>query len=797
MANKQIYSATYSNVPVFEFVTSEGPIMRRKSDSWINATHILKIARFPKAKRTRILEKDVQTGIHEKVQGGYGKYQGTYVPLDIGASIAKNFDVFDVLRPIFEFKYIEGKSETPPPAPKHSHASASNVARRQSSFTQPARKAKSMNSITGEPPRKRGRPRRIPLKTLQPSLNHSDTVPIDNNPNSGPNIGTFKRSDSLSSLQNNHHPSLSRQDTQQDALIISSNLNITGQDLQVVESDDERDIKDSPSELMSGKELFGTPRDSFERIVQSHHQHDPYGLLQYQNAPPSNSLSKGELIYNEYFSSLLTYFLDDNKIRSSSIPDYILNPPLPVASINVNRPIDNDGNTIFHWACSMASVSIIEFLMETFNIKPDLRNNKGETPLMFLVKFSNSYQLKNFLTLLELLLDSILLVDNSGKTVLHHIALIDNKNKEKFARYYMETLFSKIIELLDDDDLPDKKDLIVKFINHQDSDGNTAFHIVAYHLNKKCIKVLISYHKFIDFTLKNLVSYTVEDYLGWHNYILRLDDEYQADEGFQNLAGKNQSTQSLESQLYYSKLATNLHNNTSNIITEKLTELAYSVDKELNEKDEMIFNYHKILKEVDGRKLKSQKAILSFFKLEYLVEEYETSLNSSSPYDAAFSRKRSKLIQDEIHKVLDDLSFQTLLKKDVLDEKLAEYTQVNEVIQRKRLQQLASQFQEAVLPNENDDPFDLSVELTKEIIRRQQLVKDLYLRQADVPLSNDEFKENKFDPSVESKSIVANYPKDDKLNKYCKLISLCCGMGVTEVENSIDLLEQSLMTSTD
>lgn len=50
--------------------------MRRRSDDWINATHILKVADFDKPARTRILEREVQKGIHEKVQGGYGKYQG-------------------------------------------------------------------------------------------------------------------------------------------------------------------------------------------------------------------------------------------------------------------------------------------------------------------------------------------------------------------------------------------------------------------------------------------------------------------------------------------------------------------------------------------------------------------------------------------------------------------------------------------------------------------------------------------------------------------------------------------------
>jgi transcription factor MBP1 len=51
--------------------------MRRRSDGWINATHVLKVVGLDKPQRTRVLERDVQKGIHEKVQGGYGKYQGT------------------------------------------------------------------------------------------------------------------------------------------------------------------------------------------------------------------------------------------------------------------------------------------------------------------------------------------------------------------------------------------------------------------------------------------------------------------------------------------------------------------------------------------------------------------------------------------------------------------------------------------------------------------------------------------------------------------------------------------------
>lgn len=106
--------------------------MRRRHDDWINATHILKAAAFDKPARTRILERDVQKDVHEKIQGGYGKYQGqyltddivkhyshkigTWIPLDSGEALARRHSVYDRLRPIFE--YVPG-NESPPPAPRH------------------------------------------------------------------------------------------------------------------------------------------------------------------------------------------------------------------------------------------------------------------------------------------------------------------------------------------------------------------------------------------------------------------------------------------------------------------------------------------------------------------------------------------------------------------------------------------------------------------------------------------------------------------------------------------------------
>ena len=73
-----IYTAIYSGVPVYEMVCQGVPVMRRMADSYMNATQILKVAKFNKPKRTKIIEREVLMGDHEKIQGGYGKYQGTW-----------------------------------------------------------------------------------------------------------------------------------------------------------------------------------------------------------------------------------------------------------------------------------------------------------------------------------------------------------------------------------------------------------------------------------------------------------------------------------------------------------------------------------------------------------------------------------------------------------------------------------------------------------------------------------------------------------------------------------------------
>ncbi|KAI9140798.1 hypothetical protein BKA69DRAFT_1029145, partial [Paraphysoderma sedebokerense] len=111
-----IYSAVYSGIPVWEMRINGVDVMRRVKDSYLNATQILKVANIDKPLRTKILEREVQTGTHEKVQGGYGKYQGTWVPFSRGVDLCREYKVYDVLQPILE--HDPNTDPRPPNAPK-------------------------------------------------------------------------------------------------------------------------------------------------------------------------------------------------------------------------------------------------------------------------------------------------------------------------------------------------------------------------------------------------------------------------------------------------------------------------------------------------------------------------------------------------------------------------------------------------------------------------------------------------------------------------------------------------------
>ncbi|CAI6332373.1 unnamed protein product [Periconia digitata] len=294
----KIYSATYSNVPVYELNVAGNHVMRRRADDWINATHILKVADYDKPARTRILEREVQKGVHEKVQGGYGKYQGTWIPLAEGRLLAERNGVLEKMRPILDF--VPG-DRSPPPAPKHATA-ASNRPRavRQNNAAVAAAAAAAAAAQA----------------QAQAQATAAAAVAAAGQNAFSSNISqTQITEDPFEDTQRQQH-SIYRDQTPDNETVISESI-LGDQDM----------LTGSQYSVGSRKRKRDVDRMS---VQDSQHQ--------------------------MWADALLDYF-----ILLDSEEGFVA-PPEPPPTVNLDRPIDEKGHSPMHWAAAMGDVEVVREL---------------------------------------------------------------------------------------------------------------------------------------------------------------------------------------------------------------------------------------------------------------------------------------------------------------------------------------------------------------------------------------------------------------------------------------------------
>ncbi|KAH0545123.1 hypothetical protein FGG08_000735 [Glutinoglossum americanum] len=124
----KIYTATYSNVPVYELNVNGEHVMRKRENDWVNATHILKNEKSRRVPTRRFKADTGSFKARESFRDDISQEQrlltggaGTWVPLDLGRAIAEQHNVLHLLRPLFDF--VPG-DKSPPPAPKHTTAAS-------------------------------------------------------------------------------------------------------------------------------------------------------------------------------------------------------------------------------------------------------------------------------------------------------------------------------------------------------------------------------------------------------------------------------------------------------------------------------------------------------------------------------------------------------------------------------------------------------------------------------------------------------------------------------------------------
>ncbi|CAE6493076.1 unnamed protein product [Rhizoctonia solani] len=516
--DSQIFKATYSGVPVYEMICKSVAVMRRRSDSWLNATQILKVAGFDKPQRTRVLEREVQKGEHEKVQGGYGKYQGTWVPLDRGMQLAQQYHVENILRPIIEFTPA---ASSPPLAPKHLTAPSSRLRQKETPGLE-------------QEPEKVAAPvaeSQLPRGSEDGSLTDSPSEVSESSRTPSPLLEDAKPGPSERNGQNGHHRS------------------------------------------NSGLE------HARSKPPNSHSQpHSQPALFNSGGPVKDNSNSTSP----RYADIMLEYFISD----TNQIPSVLVSPP---PDFEPDVPIDDDGHTALHWACAMGRIRVVKLLLSA---GADIfkENKSGQTPLMRSVMFANNYDVRKFPELYELLHRSTLNVDNFNRTVFHHIVDVAmSKGKAHAARYYMETLLSRL------SDFPDE---LADVINFQDDDGETALTMAARCRSKRLVKILLDHGA--DPKIANRDGKTTEDYI-FEDERFRLSPTI--------APAAPQPALELVPQLHYSKTAQRTTTKATAEAATLMASLAAAFDAELVSKERDLAQAHALLTNIQGEILESQRAV--------------------------------------------------------------------------------------------------------------------------------------------------------------------------------------------
>ncbi|ANB15448.1 transcriptional regulator SWI6 [Sugiyamaella lignohabitans] len=460
----EIYTATYSGVHVFEMIVKGVAVMRRRHDSSLNATQILKVAGVEKSKRTKVLEKEILTGVHEKVQGGYGKYQGTWIPFERAVDLCKQYSVYDVLEPLLKFDSTNTGMEN---TPTKEQAMAAKRKRTENIHQHHLQMRSNYH------------PMQYP-----PSISFSQPLQATGTGGSLPTPLSVSASAALSSLGNT----------------------VSGTDISTVYEDvEQKDSKrlkypenyasvsaaSSSSSVgpNSNAVMTATPPTTVENGRASSPALD---ILDDEGVPdtviPMSPIPSNEENFDQSREHVTQIFMDNEHDNLTEILG-----GSDLHSVNFDVPIDEYGHTALHWAAALARIPLIKELVR-YGASPRRGNYQGESPLVKAVSVTNNSDYSRFTQLLDVIYPAIPLVDKQSRTVLHHIAITAGiKGRSDSSRYYLESLLEWIVKR----GSRSKKGrfsigrFMSEIVNAQDQNGDTALNIAARIGNKSIAQLLL------------------------------------------------------------------------------------------------------------------------------------------------------------------------------------------------------------------------------------------------------------------------------------------------------------------
>jgi regulatory protein SWI6 len=495
-------------------------VMRRRNDSWLNATQILKVAGVDKGKRTKILEKEIQTGEHEKVQGGYGKYQGTWIKFERGVEVCRQYGVEEVLRPLLTYDMgqdggVAGRGDINTPTKEQAMAAqrkrmynASQESRANgisgtffkniSSTASHAVAAISRARFDSPGPRNRNGPTRAPSFSRQSSMQNAsmDEFPANSQ-------------ESFTSAYANNVPTVdSAYSTQaQNTQAVPETVEPPRKRQRVTMTPADSFAYNPSMDMYAGAFPPGSPTEPNESFVYSQQPimqpeagdvFVPVGPLAFEVSPDAEQKR----------SLLMGLFMNDSPADQSKYE--VLR---TMSAAELDMPIDAQSHTALHWAATLSRMSLLRSLIAS-GANPYRVNASGETALMRACVVTNSMDLGSFPDLLEVLGGTTEVRDSKGRTVLHHIAVTSAvKGRNHASRYYLESLLEWVVRQgsvpnsqnpavngngsapnSSQSQLPPKMGIarfMTEIVNAQDNCGDTALNIAARIGNRSIISQLL------------------------------------------------------------------------------------------------------------------------------------------------------------------------------------------------------------------------------------------------------------------------------------------------------------------
>lgn len=472
-------------IDVYECVVGQSPVMRRCKDDWVNATQILKLCNFPKAKRTKILEKGVQVGQHEKVQGGYGRFQGTWIPLEDARNLANEYGIGADLVPVL---YIDVEDPNLI-IPKKTKPGASTTAPK--SGTTPV-KRKYLKKTKDTP--KKQRVDDLP----PPGVYVQDYMAMNNN------VGPLQQDDgnvsmhmphiSVPQIQNSGMHDYSQMSSMNGHMSADNSFNRSYDSYQIQAGPGFVQPPQHPPNQQHLQTQYHEMQNNTSNIEDMSQQHILYqanlkSALSHgtnetnwsqedQNRDSDTSVSSAEVKNNmsyetepSHAAQMLRYFSEDNL----PIPQFIYN---PTADFDINDAIDDEGHTTLHWAASIGNLNLV-LLVLSKGANPLVVSNFGMNPLSKCITFNNCFDLGNFQNVLNALEACLIHTDINGRTPLHYVCQFSKvRSKLPSLLHYTELMFRKILAIAGHGSAT-RVNLFRNVLNHQDINGDTCLHLAA------------------------------------------------------------------------------------------------------------------------------------------------------------------------------------------------------------------------------------------------------------------------------------------------------------------------------